>query len=64
MESLNDSYVVLIHSIGLSHPSLCSTYTVEWENTEKDHRYEIDLYYCNSYCTEVSAELASQVSLF
>ncbi|CAM9340399.1 unnamed protein product [Pylaiella littoralis] len=28
------------------------TYTVEWDGNSDNHRYEIDLYYCGSYCTE------------
>eukprot|EP00904_Undaria_pinnatifida_P003644 jgi/Undpi1/13280/HiC_scaffold_8.g02942.m1 len=28
------------------------TYTVEWTGTGSDNRYEIDLYYCGSYCME------------
>lgn len=29
------------------------TYTVEWTGTGTDHRVEIDLYYCGSFCLEV-----------
>ncbi|CAM9888516.1 unnamed protein product, partial [Laminaria digitata] len=28
------------------------TYTVEWEGTSENNRFEIDLYYCGSYCME------------
>ncbi|CAM9309581.1 unnamed protein product, partial [Hapterophycus canaliculatus] len=30
------------------------TYTVEWTGTGSDNRFEIDLYYCGSMCTEDS----------
>lgn len=32
---------------------LISTYTVEWTGTGSDERFEIDLYYCGSFCMEV-----------
>lgn len=32
------------------------TYTVEWTGTSDD-RFEIDLYYCGSFCMEVRAEM-------
>eukprot|EP00752_Nemacystus_decipiens_P014646 g13043.t1 len=28
------------------------TYTVEWTGTSSDNRFEIDLFYCGSYCVE------------
>lgn len=31
-----------------------STYTIEWTGTSGSDRYELDLYYCGSYCQEVS----------
>lgn len=34
---------------------LFRTYTVEWTGTGSDNRFEIDLYYCGSFCMEVCA---------
>lgn len=39
-------------------PGSCSaplrTYTVEWTGTSANNRFDIDLYYCGSYCVTVS----------
>lgn len=37
-----------------------STYTVEWDGTSSNNRFEIDLYYCGSYCMSVSFTLQTR----
>lgn len=34
---------------------------MEWTGTGSDNRYEIDLYYCGSYCMEVRAKVIDRI---
>ncbi|CAM9846776.1 unnamed protein product, partial [Hapterophycus canaliculatus] len=38
------------------------TYTVEWTGGSANNRFEIDLYYCGSVCTEVSESCGEWVT--
>lgn len=48
-------FLVLLPQSSVPHNALTRTYTVEWDGTSEDNRFEIDLYYCGSYCMTVSA---------